>query len=124
VADLQNPGARASGASLDVDPARLSEWLEDGADIQVIDVREPREREAGYIDGSRHIELTTLAQQAASIDRERAVVVYCRVGSRSTLAAKALSSAGYEAYSLSGGLVRWVAEGLPLEPESGYVADH
>ena len=31
---------------------------------------------------------------------------------------------GFDAYSMSGGLVRWVAEGRPLWPADGYVADH
>jgi rhodanese-related sulfurtransferase len=124
VTDGPKRSAAAEPRPLDVDPERLAEWLQAGAELQLIDVREPYEREAGYIGGSRHIELATLAEHAGSIERERAVVVYCRVGSRSTMAAQALRSAGYEAYSLAGGLVRWTGEGRPLEPESGYVADH
>jgi rhodanese-related sulfurtransferase len=111
-------------ASVDVAPERLAEWLGDDAELQLIDVREPYEREAGFIAPSRHIELPALAQHAGSIDRERVVVLYCRSGSRSTMAAQALRSAGYEAYSLAGGLVRWVAEGRELAPENGRVADH
>lgn len=111
-------------APLDVEPDRLAEWLADGADVQMIDVREPYEREAGYIGGSRHIELAALAQHAGSIDPARPVVAYCRVGARSTMAAQALRSAGFDAYSLAGGLARWAGDGRPLEPENGYVADH
>jgi rhodanese-related sulfurtransferase len=62
--------------------------------------------------------------QAASIDRERAVIFYCRVGGRSQMAAQALRTAGYEAYSMTGGLVRWASEGRPLSPQGGKVADH
>jgi rhodanese-related sulfurtransferase len=124
VSDGRRTGESTQAAPLDVEPGRVGEWLDGGAEVQLIDVREPYEREAGYIGGSRHIELPTLAQHAGSIDRERVVVVYCRVGSRSTMAAQALRSAGYEAYSLAGGIVRWVGEGHPLEPENGYVADH
>ena len=40
------------------------------------------------------------------------------------MAAQAFRASGFEAYSMSGGLVRWVAEGRPLSPEDGYVADH
>ena len=109
---------------IDVDPARLVEWLHADPAVQVIDVREPYEREAGHIDGTRHIEMGRLSGEAASVDRERPVVFYCRVGSRSTLAAEAFRTAGYEAYSLDGGLVRWAQEGRPLSPEGGTVADH
>lgn len=104
--------------------AELAAWLERDPDLQVVDVREPYEREAGHIAGSRHIELTRLTEQAPSIDRDRPVVFYCRVGARSTMAADAFRASGYEAYSLDGGLLRWAAEGLPLSPEGGTVADH
>ena len=120
--------ARLSGVStredLQIDPARLSEWMAADAELEVIDVREPYEREAGRLDGTRHIELTRLTGEAASIDRDRPVVFYCRVGSRSRMAAEAFRTAGYEAYSLEGGLVRWAEEGRPLSPEGGTVAEH
>ena len=104
-------------------PQQVAKLLED-EDVQLIDVREPYEREAGHIESTRHIELTALAGSAASIERERPVVFYCRVGSRSQMAAQAFRTSGFDAYSMSGGLVRWVAEGRPLWPADGYVADH
>jgi rhodanese-related sulfurtransferase len=109
---------------LDIDPERLVALLEEDPDVQVIDVREPHEREAGHLEGSRHVELGRLSGEAASVDRDRAVIFYCRVGSRSTMAAQAFRTAGYDAYSLRGGLLRWAQEGRPLSPEGGTVADH
>jgi rhodanese-related sulfurtransferase len=109
---------------LQIDPARLADWMREEPDLQVIDVREPHEREAGHIAGTRHIELTRLTGEAATVDSERPVVFYCRVGSRSTMAAEAFRTAGYDAYSMAGGLVRWDAEGRPLSPEGGRVAEH
>ena len=109
---------------LQIDPARLSEWLEGDRELQVIDVREPYEREAGHLQGSRHVELTRLTGEAESLDRERPVVFYCRVGARSRMAAEAFRTAGYEAYTLEGGLLRWAEEGRPLSPEGGRVAEH
>jgi len=113
-----------NGSPIDVDPAHVAHWLADDPALQLIDVREAYEREAGHIESTRHIELTALAASAASIERERPVVFYCRVGSRSQMAAQAFRTSGYDAYSMSGGLVRWVAEGRPLSPADGYVADH
>jgi rhodanese-related sulfurtransferase len=107
-----------------IDPERLAEWLASEPALQVIDVREPYEREAGHIEASRHIELNRLTGEAATIDREQPVVFYCRVGARSGMAAEAFRGSGYEAYSLDGGLVRWATEGRPLSPEGGTVADH
>jgi hydroxyacylglutathione hydrolase/adenylyltransferase/sulfurtransferase len=113
-----------ANTEIDIAPARLAEWMAGDEDLQVVDVREPYEREAGHIAGTRHIELTKLSEQAAVLDRSLPVVFYCRVGARSTMAAQALRAAGYEAYSMDGGLVRWAAEQRPLEPEGGHVAAH
>lgn len=109
----------------DVEPAQLADWLAEDADgVQIVDVRERYEREAGHIGGTRHVPMAALSEQAPTIDRERPVVFYCRVGSRSTMAAQAFRAAGYQALSMSGGLVRWASEGRPLQPQDGYVADH
>jgi len=94
------------------------------AELQLIDVREPYEREAGHIVGSRHIELAELSARAGELDAGRAIVFYCRVGARSLMAAQAFAASGYEAYSMAGGLQRWAQEGRELAPEGGYVADH
>jgi rhodanese-related sulfurtransferase len=105
----------------DLSPGRVAELMRDGA--QVVDVREPYERDAGRIPGdSAHIELDRLTAKAESIDRERPVVFYCRTGSRSALAAQAFAAAGYDAHNLDGGLKAWLADGLPIEPADGRVA--
>ena len=114
----------SSDSAIDVEPARLAEWLREDPPPQLIDVRETYEREAGRIAGSRHVALVELTAQAESVDRERPVVFYCRIGARSEMAAKAFRASGYEAYTMSGGLVRWAEEGRPLEPDGGYVAEH
>jgi rhodanese-related sulfurtransferase len=108
----------------EIDPERVAGWLAQEPDLQLIDVRESYEREAGYIAGSRHIELMKLASQATTLERERPVVFYCRVGARSEMAAQALRAAGFEAFSMRGGLLQWAREQRALEPEGGYVAEH
>jgi rhodanese-related sulfurtransferase len=110
--------------ALEVDPARLVAWLREDPDLQVIDVREPYERDAGSIADTRHVGMNELPAAAASVQRDQPVVFYCRVGSRSLMAAQAFRASGFDAYSLRGGLVRWVDEGHPLSPRDGYVADH
>jgi rhodanese-related sulfurtransferase len=117
------PGKSDNG-DLEVDPARLASWLQEQPPPQVIDVREARERDAGHIEGTRHIELTQLPAQAGGLARERPVVFYCRTGSRSLMAAQAFRASGFEAFSLDGGLLRWVQEGHQLWPADGHVADH
>jgi rhodanese-related sulfurtransferase len=104
-------------------PARVAELLAEDA-IQLVDVREPHEREAGYVPGSRHVPLTELTAAADSIDPARPVVFVCRVGARSSMAAWSFARAGYDAHNLNGGMVAWAERGLPIEPPGGRVADH
>lgn len=117
-----HPVSAFDSPEIDVDPTRAAELIAAGAEM--IDVREPYEREAGYIEGTRHIELERLASQAETIDRGRPVIFQCRLGARSAMAAQAFRTSGFDAYSLAGGITRWVAEGRAIEPDGGYVADH
>ncbi|HEY2718835.1 MAG TPA: rhodanese-like domain-containing protein [Solirubrobacteraceae bacterium] len=114
----------SQSSEIGIAPERLASWLAEDPTLQVVDVREPYEREAGHIEGTRHIELNRLSEQAASLDASRPIVFYCRVGARSTMAAQALRAAGFEAYSMDGGLMRWAQEQHPLSPEDGRVAEH
>jgi rhodanese-related sulfurtransferase len=111
----------SDGSEIEIDPRRAAG---PAPAATVIDVREGYEREAGHIEGSTHIELARIPASADEIDRDRPVVFYCRVGARSLMAASAFRAAGYDAYTLGGGLLGWVAAGLPIVPERGYVADH
>jgi rhodanese-related sulfurtransferase len=93
----------------------------DGA--QLIDVRADHEWEAGRIPGAKHMPLADLDERTGEIDPDRPVVLYCRGGTRSSMATEALASAGYDAAKLSEGIVGWEEAGLPVEPEGGYVAE-
>jgi rhodanese-related sulfurtransferase len=121
---MSDAAATEQEGEIEIDPERVADWLEQDPSLQVIDVREPYEREAGHIAGTRHIQLVSLTSQASTVERERPVVFYCRVGARSRMAAQAFRAAGYEAYTMSGGLQRWAQEQRPLAPEGGQVADH
>jgi rhodanese-related sulfurtransferase len=103
----------------ELDAARGAELIEAGAEL--IDVRRPYEFEAGRLAGARNIEINALAAEGASISRDRPVLLYCRPGDRSGMAADALRQAGYDSYNLAGGIEAWVAEGRPVEPADGAV---
>jgi hydroxyacylglutathione hydrolase/adenylyltransferase/sulfurtransferase len=104
----------------DVTPEQVAEMQ----DAQLVDVREDYEWDAGRIEGARHIAIGEVAASAASIERDRPVVFYCRTGARSGMATQAFRKAGYDAYNMAGGLERWAGEGRPLEPADGTVASH
>ena len=107
---------------IEVTPERTQELLRSDEAV-VVDVREPYEREAGHIEGTRHVELERLASQAETLPRDRPIVFHCRLGARSAMAAQAFRAAGYDAWSMAGGLERWHAEGRPVDG-GGEVADH
>jgi rhodanese-related sulfurtransferase len=106
----------------DYTPQQVAELIARDDEVQLIDVRQPEEHEAGRIAGDRLVVLSDLAAEVDSIDRDRPVVFYCRSGSRSAMAADAFRGAGFDAHNMLGGLLDWTAAGLPLEPADGYVA--
>lgn len=108
---------------LEVTPQQTQQALADGNAV-VVDVRESYEREAGHAEGTRHIPVTELSARASTLDPDVPVVFVCRVGGRSLMAAQALRAAGFEAYSMAGGMLRWDAEDRGLTPADGVVADH
>ncbi|MDQ6827981.1 MAG: molybdopterin-synthase adenylyltransferase MoeB [Gemmatimonadota bacterium] len=83
--------------------------LESG-DVELIDVREPREWESARIDGARLIPLDSIERALSTLPRDRDIVLYCKSGSRSAAAARTLRSAGItRVSSLAGGLNSWGA---------------
>ncbi len=109
-----------SDENIEVGPERAAELIRDDA-VQLVDVREPYEVEAGRLAGARHIELERLASNAETLPRDKPIVFHCRLGARSALAARAFRSAGYDAWSMRGGIQLWHDRDLPM---SGEVAEH
>src|SRR3954454_16417475 len=104
-------------------PTQVKEALDKG-DVVLIDVRETYESEARPTAGATHLELERLASRADTVPTDRPIVFLCRLGVRSAMAMQAFRASGWDAYHMGGGMQRWVDEGLPLEPDDGYVADH
>jgi rhodanese-related sulfurtransferase len=112
-----------SDPSHELPPERVKEMLDDG-EIELVDVREEYEWDAGRIAGARHIELERLAGRAEELPRDRPIVFQCRLGARSAMATEAFRASGWEAYNMAGGIAAWVERGLPIEPQGGRVAEH
>ena len=96
-------------------------WVEEHPRAaQIVDVRERSEFDGplGHIDGARHIALGELVARQGELDRERPVVLVCRSGSRSAQASHLLAKAGFrDVANLAGGMLRWRAQGHPVEGE-------
>ncbi len=88
----------------------------------LIDVREPHEHQEAHLEGDVLIPQGTLAERIEEVapDTDQRVLLYCRSGNRSALSALELASKlGYEnVASVSGGILEWQEQGLPVvEPE-------
>jgi adenylyltransferase/sulfurtransferase len=85
-----------------------------GEDIQIIDVREPHEYKIANI-GGELIPLATVAANADRIDRNKKVIVHCKMGGRSAKAIHELEdNFGFtNLYNLKGGILGWIDEVQP-----------
>lgn len=104
--------ARAKAEIREVTTGELEARL--GDDFVLIDVRESDEFEQGAIPGAKLIPRGVLESNMPMHvpDPGREIILYCAVGARSALAAKALQEMGYaDVASLAGGFSRWKAEG-------------
>lgn len=97
----------------------LKQKLDNGEDIQIIDVRELNEYEAARIPNSRHIPLGQITSRMAEIDPSRETVVHCKMGGRSAKAIEALTRAGFSGNltNLKGGITAWSNEVDPSVPK-------
>jgi sulfur dioxygenase len=95
---------------------------EKAKEVQIVDVREPSEftGSLGHIAGARLVPLGDLQARANEISRDQPVVTVCRAGSRSAQAFNLLRAAGFpNVANLAGGMLRWRAEGFPVEGGAG-----
>lgn len=84
----------------------------------VIDVRSPGEWLEGHLPGARHIPIGFLVDRLDEIPRDRRVVLQCRTGARSAIAASLLRRHGVlKVANLTGGIVAWEQAGLPVTRE-------
>ena len=93
-----------------------------GDRVVAVDVRTADEWDAGHIADATWISMTELAGRLDELPRDRTLAIVCRSGSRSGVVADHLHDAGYDAVNLAGGMYAWVAAGLPIQPEDGWVA--
>lgn len=86
----------------------LKDWINQGADIDIVDVREPWEHALCLIPGSMCIPLGTLPDRIDIINPDRITVFVCHHGGRSARAIEWLKNNGYEKLvNLQGGIDDW-----------------
>jgi adenylyltransferase/sulfurtransferase len=97
--------------------AELDGKLRGGANLDLVDVREPHEWDIGRIEGARLAPLSTFADALRTFDSARDVIVYCKSGVRSAKAVRQLQEAGFRrVWNLEGGILRWSEQIDPTVP--------
>lgn len=69
----------------------------------LIDVREPKEREFGYIEGSINLSLNDLRNKLEELPKDQTIYVSCQVGLRGYLASRILKNNGFKVKNVDGG---------------------
>ncbi len=101
----------------------LATRLEAGA-AAVVDVRSRAEWEAGHIPGVLNIPAGEIADRMDELPQGRPIVVHCQGGTRSAIAASLLDARGVtEVLDMPGGFTEWEKQGLPVERDTGSLAD-
>lgn len=83
--------------------------------IQIVDCREQDEWDAAHVDGVILMPLDSIGQRLAELDQNRPLIIVCRSGRRSLIAARQLAAIGFvDVKSMNGGLLAWAEQGHPL----------
>ena len=92
-------------------------WQQDRGGIQVLDVREQAEWDAGHIPDSVHRPYHDISKLPEQLDRDRPIAAICASGQRSAVAASLLRRLGADdvIHVVDGGVPRWEREGWPVE---------
>lgn len=109
----QQPQAKVLVLSAEQFAAKAAE-----ANVQLVDVRTAGEVATGKIANALNIDYNSVEfdAQAAKLDPNKPVAVYCKVGGRSARAVKVFQELGFkQIYELDGGIISWNASGLPIE---------
>ena len=103
----------------EIGAAELKKKLDDGEDIQLIDVRQPDEHAFAKIEGAKLIPLGEIIRRMDELDADKEVIIHCKMGGRSAKAIEALRAAGYTGplKNLRGGITAWSNEVDPKVPK-------
>jgi rhodanese-related sulfurtransferase len=99
-----------------LEPAEVLEKLEEGT-AYIVDVREPHEYTESHIAGVTLMPLSQFDPSTISPPENKTLIFQCRSGQRCGVASERLIAAGYEGeiHRMAGGLLAWLAAGLPVE---------
>ncbi len=96
----------------EITATELKQKMDDGEDVQLIDVRNQDENAFARIEGSKLIPLGEILTRMSEIDPTREAVIHCKAGGRSAKAIEALERSGFKGNlrNLKGGITAWSNE--------------
>jgi molybdopterin/thiamine biosynthesis adenylyltransferase/rhodanese-related sulfurtransferase len=100
-----------------ITPRTLKQWIDEGRNIQIIDVREPAEHEIVSIPGSVLVPKNEfiLGGALADLPQDKRIVLHCKTGNRSAEVLALVKAAGFsDAVHVGSGIIGWVNQ---IEPE-------
>ena len=110
----------------EITPAQAQDELASG-DVILLDTREPHEHAEAHLQGSVLVPPAEVLARADEVapDPDARILLYCRSGNRSAVAAHQLAEQlGYSnVASVAGGIVRWQEEKLPVVEPEGLTRD-
>ena len=113
---LLTASALVAAPSRDISSTEAKAFVEKNRNAFILDVRTLQERSQGFIPGSVLIPIDKIEKRLNEVPKNRPVVVYCAVGSRSRIVAQALSGRGYpEVYNMRDGISGWYHNGFPIQ---------
>jgi sulfur-carrier protein adenylyltransferase/sulfurtransferase len=94
----------------------LKAQIDGGRTPFILDVREPNEYQICRIPGSMLIPLGEVAARSAELDKDREMVVHCKMGGRSAKAVALLQDRGFtRVRNLKGGILSWIDKVDPTQ---------
>lgn len=89
--------------------------LDEKVPLFILDVREPEEFRAGHIPGAKLMPIGDLGRRMAELPNDREILCVCQSGSRSSIAQRQLTKAGYTALNLRAGMIGWQMAGFKVK---------
>ena len=95
-----------------ITPEKAKKIMDSGEEYIILDTREQDEFDEGHIPGAILIPYTEIENKAEEMlpDKDKLILVYCRSGRRSKIAAESLAKLGYTKVKEFGGIIDWPYE--------------
>ncbi len=93
-----------------IEPQEVNSLMNEGNQLNIIDVRENDEVAQGMIPGAKHIPLGEVQNRLNELDLTKEYIMVCRSGKRSEKACNMLIANNFNVINMTGGMLSWNGE--------------